>query len=84
MAGSADLPLRLSISDDYLFTAYVDASYAVHEDMKSHSGMVYTAGGRYISSEVNETVGGIEIIDRSRSHRSIGWMQRPIITHGIY
>jgi hypothetical protein len=45
LAGTADLPLRLSISDDYLFTAYVDASYAVHEDMKSHSGMVYTAGG---------------------------------------
>ena len=45
LAGTADLPLRLSICDDYLFTAYVDASYAVHEDMKSHSGMVYTAGG---------------------------------------
>ncbi len=45
LAGTADLPLRLSICGDYLFTAYVDASYAVHEDMKSHSGMVYTAGG---------------------------------------
>jgi hypothetical protein len=45
LAGTADLPLRLSICDDYLFTAYVDASYAVPKDMKSHSGMVYTAGG---------------------------------------
>jgi hypothetical protein len=45
LAGTRDLPLKLSICDDYLFTAYVDASYAVHEDMKSHSGMVYTAGG---------------------------------------
>jgi hypothetical protein len=45
LAGTADLPLRLSICYDYLFTAYVDASYTVHEDMKSQSGMVYTAGG---------------------------------------
>ncbi len=42
LAGMADLPLKLSICDDYLFTAYVDASYAVHEDIKSHSGMVHT------------------------------------------
>ncbi len=40
LAGTADLPLRLSICDDYLFAAYVDASYAVHEDMKSPA--VYT------------------------------------------
>ncbi len=33
VTGTADLPLRLSICDGYLFTACVDASYAVHENM---------------------------------------------------
>jgi hypothetical protein len=54
---AADLQLRLSISDDYLFTAYVDASYAVHEDMKSHSGMVYiVGGGTFLAKSTKQSV----------------------------
>ncbi len=49
LAGTRDLPLKLSICGDYLFTAYVDASFAIHEDKKSHSGMVHT----YLLGEVN-------------------------------
>ncbi len=55
-ARTADLPLKLSICDDYLFTAYVDASYAVHEDMKSHSGMVYMGGGTFLAKSTKHSV----------------------------
>jgi hypothetical protein len=58
LAGTRDLPLKLSICDDYLFTAYVDASYAVHEDMKSHSGMVYTGAGTFLAKSTKQLTEG--------------------------
>jgi hypothetical protein len=39
-----DLPMTLGMSDKPRVTAYVDASYAIHKDMKSHSGVAVTLG----------------------------------------
>jgi hypothetical protein len=44
LAGTSEMALTLGIGDEYTFAAYIDASYAVHDDMRSHSGMVYFAG----------------------------------------
>jgi hypothetical protein len=42
--GTKELGLRLSASDMTLVAAFADASYAVHGDMKSHTGTVITLG----------------------------------------
>jgi hypothetical protein len=34
--------LRLSMEDNCIVKCYLDASFAVHEDMKSHTGAVMT------------------------------------------
>jgi hypothetical protein len=36
--------LRLSMEDNCIVKWYLDASFAVHEDMKSHTGAVLTLG----------------------------------------
>jgi hypothetical protein len=41
--GTRDLYLRLS-AEDMVVSAYIDASFAVHQDMKSHTGAVITLG----------------------------------------
>jgi hypothetical protein len=38
-------PLTLRVSDDLQCTAYIDASYGVHADVRSHSGLFITLGG---------------------------------------
>ena len=42
--GTYDLPLILGADDIHKLYTFVDASYAVHEDMKSHTGGVITFG----------------------------------------
>ena len=44
LKGTKDDCLTLQADDNYLVTCYADASYGVHTDMKSHSGMVLTIG----------------------------------------
>ena len=39
-----DESLRIKVTDDMQITAYIDASYAVHPDMKSHGGLCITLG----------------------------------------
>ena len=41
---TADLDLRLGIKGALQVSAYIDASFAVHDDMKSHSGTAITLG----------------------------------------
>jgi hypothetical protein len=55
--GSKDIGITLFKAVDYPI-AYIDASYAVHEDCKSHSGVVITlgAGPVYVSSTKQKIV----------------------------
>jgi hypothetical protein len=43
--GTKSLCISLSISDSPKVHAFIDASYGIHEDGKSHSGLVITLGG---------------------------------------
>ena len=42
--GSRDLGLTLQVEDPIVVKCYVDASYGVHQDMKSHTGSAITLG----------------------------------------
>jgi len=42
--GTRDLGIRLNADKDVAIYAYVDASYGVHQDMKSHTGGVISLG----------------------------------------
>jgi hypothetical protein len=42
--------LRLSMKDNCIVKWYLDASFAVHEDMKSHTGAVLTLGERVLQA----------------------------------
>ena len=48
--GTIDLPLILSIDKSGNIKWYVDASFAVHKDMRSHTGgfMTMETGGSYV------------------------------------
>jgi len=43
LKGTRDMCMRICVHD-YVFTAYVDASYGVHADAKSHTGMILSLG----------------------------------------
>jgi hypothetical protein len=51
--GTPSLGLKLKTDQDLTLFAYVDASFAVHEDMKSHTGAMMTLGKGpiYVSSK---------------------------------
>jgi hypothetical protein len=42
--GTEDLCMRLSVDEPIVVHCYVDASYGVHQDGKSHTGMIMTIG----------------------------------------
>jgi len=46
LCGTRDLALTLSADDPGKIRWYVDASFAVHPDMKSHTGAIMTLGKR--------------------------------------
>ena len=50
--GTIGLPLILSIDKSLNIKWYVDASFAVHKDMRSHTGgfMTMGSGGAYVQS----------------------------------
>jgi hypothetical protein len=43
--GTKNLSLNITIDSLLMLYAFIDASFAVHDDMKSHSGIVITMGG---------------------------------------
>ena len=45
LLGSKDLCMRRGVGDNFVFIAYIDASYGTHVDGKSHSGMILTLEG---------------------------------------
>ena len=57
LKGTRDEILTLEADDTHILTWYVDAAFAVHSDMKSHTGMVFTLGkGAIISSSTKQKV----------------------------
>jgi len=56
--GDPDIPLTLEIKEPLRVTVYADASYGVHADAKSHSGVVITlgAGAIYAKSSKQKLV----------------------------
>jgi hypothetical protein len=51
LKGTSDLKLVLSGSKGMVITSYVDASYAVHPDGKSHTGATISIGGGAVYSK---------------------------------
>jgi len=57
LRATRDLPMTLSASDLGKIYWYVDASFAVHHDMRSHTGVVMTMGkGAVISMSVRQKI----------------------------
>ena len=42
--GTIDMPLTISIEDMNVLKTWIDASYAIHGDMRSHTGRVVMMG----------------------------------------
>ena len=49
--GTRTLPLILEVTDPVHVTSYIDASFGVHKDLKSHTGCVITLGKGAIYSK---------------------------------
>ena len=48
-----DLPLTLEADDTHIIKWWVDAAFAVHKDMKSHTGVTMSLGkGSVMSSSI--------------------------------
>jgi hypothetical protein len=81
-------PLVLSASDPLSITAYVDASYGVHEDGKSHTGAVITLGGGAIYARsskqkiVTKSSTEAELVAITDSLGEIVWTRRLMIAQG--
>ena len=58
LRGTQDMTLTLGLQNDGVMTWWVDASYAVHNDMKGHTGgtMSLGHGSIYISSTKQKLV----------------------------
>ena len=50
LQNTIDEVLTLEADDDQIIRWYVDASYALHEDMRSHTGACVSLGNGMISS----------------------------------
>ena len=57
LKGTRDDVLTLEVSDLQVLFWYVDAAFAVHQDMKSHTGIIFTLGkGAIISGSTKQKV----------------------------
>ena len=57
LKGTRDDTTTLEAYDTQTLTWYVDAAFAVHPDMRSHTGMVFTLGkGAFISSSTKQKI----------------------------
>jgi hypothetical protein len=85
-----DQPLILGASDQVLVLAYVDASYGVHEDGKSHTGAVITlgAGAIYARSSkqqiVTKSSTEAELVAITDTLGEIVWIRRFVIEQGYF
>jgi hypothetical protein len=57
LEGTIEDVLKLEADDTNTLTGYIDAAFAVHADMKSHTGAVFTMGkGAIIGSSTKQKV----------------------------
>ena len=87
--GTYDLPLILGADDIHTLYTFVDASYAVHEDMKSHTGGVITLGRGGIASKsakqklVTKSSMEAELVGASDYLPSTLWVQPFLYAQGF-
>jgi hypothetical protein len=65
LRGTPDLPLTLEAGDMSILKWWIDASFATHADMKSHTGVMLTLGkgAAYAASTIHETKVEYEKLD---------------------
>ncbi len=86
--GTRELGLRMSADDLTLIEAYTDASFAVHGDMKSHTGAVLTFGKGAVYSKsskqklVSKSSTEAELIGLSDSMSQVLWTRYFMIEQG--
>ena len=87
--GTYDLPLILGADDIHTLYTFVDASYAVHEDMKSHTGGVITFGRGGIACKsakqklVTKSSTEAELVGASEYLPSTLWVQHFLQAQGF-
>ena len=87
--GTKDLVLTVRPSDGFLeILTFVDASFAVHPDMRSHTGCIITfgAGGIYFKSSKqklnSKSSTEAELIGLSESLNTVIWLRDFLISQG--
>eukprot|EP01040_Poterioochromonas_malhamensis_P008527 gene8527-9228_t len=89
LKGTRELVLTLEADDLTQIHVYIDASYAVHPDMKSHSGLVATLGkgGIFAKSSKQKLVAKssteAELIAIADGLDNVMWMRRFMREQGI-
>ena len=87
--GTYDLPLILGADDIHTLYTFVDASYAVHEDIKSHTGGVITFGRGGIACKsakqklVTKSSTEAELVGASEYLPSTLWVQHFLQSQGF-
>ena len=86
--GTRDLGLTLTIGDPLTVISYTDASYGVHQDMKSHTGSTITTGrGSIYAKSSNQKLTTkssteAELVGLSDSANQVLWTRYFIIAQG--
>ena len=86
--GTKNLGLELEIDDPTRVYAYVDASYGVHSDMKSHRGSVISLGKGVIYGESStqklntKSSTESELVGLSDSANQILWVRNYMLNQG--
>ena len=86
--GTKNLGLELEIDDPTRVYAYVDASYGVHSDMKSHTGSVISLGkgviyGKSSTQKLNtKSSTESELVGLSDSANQILWVRNFMLNQG--
>jgi hypothetical protein len=86
--GSKELGIRLSAESHLSITAYIDASYGVHFDMKSHTGAMITLGrgpvyAKSTTQKLNTTSSAeAELVALADSAGQVLWTREFLIHQG--
>ena len=86
--GTRDLGLTLTIGDPMTVISYIDASYGVHQDMKSHTGSTITLGKGSIYAKsstqrlTTKSSTEAELVGLSDSANQVLWTRYFIIAQG--
>jgi hypothetical protein len=81
--------MKLKIGNNLSIYAYVDASFAVHADMKSHTGVIITIGNAYIYGQstkqklMTKSSTEAELVALSDSLPQIIWTRNFVLSQNI-